>query len=74
MSLPSKYSSPAYLLAPLYTEAPDSQEFLNTPDQALVKMDGRVDSFRPHIRPICLATQDVDDKPFCPDNSKNRSQ
>jgi len=49
-----------------------AEEFLSTPDQALVKMDGRVDSFKDHIRPICLATQETDEKPFCPDNSKDR--
>jgi len=63
------FSAEKIFIHPLLGSA---QEFLNSPDQALVKMDGRVDSFKEHIRPICLATQDVDDKPFCPDNSKDR--
>jgi len=49
-----------------------SKEFLSTPDQALIKMDGKVASFQSHIRPVCLATKDVDEKPFCPDNSADK--
>jgi len=48
-----------------------SEDFQLTPDQALVKMDKKVESFHAHIRPICLATPDVEEKPLCPDNSKD---
>jgi len=47
-----------------------SQDFHSTPDQALVKMDKRVQSFKANIRPICLSTANVMEKPNCPDNSK----
>jgi len=50
-----------------------STKFVNTPDQALVKMDARVTSFHSHIRPICLSTATTDEKPFCPDNSQDRA-
>merc|ERR1712142_1194906 len=49
-----------------------SKEFLSTPDQALIKMDGKVASFQSHIRPVCLATKNVDEKPLCPDNSADK--
>ena len=48
------------------------QEFVKSPDLALVKLDRKLESFQSHIRPICLATKDVDDKPHCPDNSRDR--
>ena len=51
---------------------PISQEYAATPDQALVKMDKAVNSFADHIRPICLASADVEERPICPDNSKDR--
>ena len=44
-----------------------------TPDQALVMMDRKLKKFENHIRPICLATVDVRERPTCPDNSRDKT-
>ena len=51
-----------------------AQEFVNTPDLALVKMKEKLSSFSDFIRPICLANKDVAEEPVCPDNSADRSK
>ena len=48
------------------------QSFPNSPDQALIKMKTRIEKFSNYIRPICLATKDIEERPRCPDNSRDR--
>jgi len=50
-----------------------SKEFINTPDQALVMMDGKIEKFSDHVRPICLPKDDTMERPSCPDNSRDKT-
>ena len=43
-----------------------------SPDQALVMMDGKIEKFSDHIRPICLPKDDTMERPSCPDNSRDK--
>ena len=37
-------------------------------------MDGKLDSFADHIRPICLPNEDTKERPSCPDNSRDKNK
>ena len=48
------------------------QEFSATPDMALINLSKKVESFNKHIRPICLANKHVEERPICPDMSREK--
>jgi len=50
------------------------EKFINSPDQALIMMEGKIDSFADHIRPICLPKEDTKERPSCPDNSRDKKK
>ena len=43
-----------------------------TPDIALIKLARTVQMFNSTVRPICLASPGVLERPLCPDMSKDR--
>ena len=45
-----------------------------TPDIALIKLARPVEMFNSTVRPICLASPGVLERPLCPDMSKDRGQ
>ena len=45
-----------------------------TPDIALIKLARPVQMFNSTVRPICLASPGVLERPLCPDMSKDRGQ
>jgi len=49
-----------------------AEDFKMTPDIALIKLDRPVKMFNSTVRPICLASPGVLERPLCPDMSKDR--
>jgi len=53
----------------IHEDLATSEEFPNTPDVMLIRLEKAVPNFTPYIKPVCLAKPDAVDFPPCPDIS-----